>query len=135
MGLHSGSVVAGVVGRKDPRFHLFGHTVLFANKMESHGMPGKVHVSEATFNRLTPLIEDKKIEVEARGEIEVQGEEGMHKTYFVIKSHWGKEKRRSMLLKRQTQRNISQTKMARKNNVSGTLINIDEAENNKKSEK
>ena len=46
VGLHSGSVVAGVVGRKDPRFHLFGHTVLFANKMESHGMPKYMPVSD-----------------------------------------------------------------------------------------
>eukprot|EP00944_MAST-04C_sp_MAST-4C-sp1_P003780 g3780.t1 len=85
VGLHSGHVVAGVVGTKDPRFHLFGHTVLFANKMESHGLPGKVHISDATFRRLAPLIEDKKIEVEPRGEIEVHGEEGMHRTYFAKK--------------------------------------------------
>ena len=92
VGLHSGSVVAGVVGRKDPRFHLFGHTVLFANKMESHGMPGKVHASEATFKRLKPLVEDKKIEVEERGEIEVQGEDGMYKTYFINKAIGAKKK-------------------------------------------
>ncbi len=119
VGLHSGSVVAGVVGRKDPRFHLFGHTVLFANKMESHGMPGKVHASEATFKRLKPLVEDKKIEVEERGEIEVQGEDGMYKTYFLNKSHWGKEKRRGMLLKRQTEKHISKTKKARQSMAVG----------------
>lgn len=104
VGLHSGHVVAGVVGTKDPRFHLFGHTVLFANKMESHGLPGKVHISDETFRRLTPLVEDKRIEVEPRGEIAVQGEEGMHRTYFVKKSNWGKEKRRTMLMKRRTKR-------------------------------
>ena len=119
VGLHSGSVVAGVVGRKDPRFHLFGHTVLFANKMESHGMPGKVHASEATFKRLKLLVEDKKIEVEERGEIEVQGEDGMYKTYFINKSHWGKEKRRGMLLKRQTEKHISKTKKARQSMAVG----------------
>ena len=43
-GLHSGEVVAGVVGKKT-RYHLFGHSVVFANKMESHGVPGKVHIS------------------------------------------------------------------------------------------
>jgi class 3 adenylate cyclase len=125
VGLHSGSVVAGVVGRKDPRFHLFGHTVLFANKMESHGMPGKVHASEATFNRLTPLIHDKKFDVEARGEIEVQGEEGLHKTYFINKSNWGREQKRSRLLKQQTERNISKTKKARQSMNLGNMNRIE----------
>ena len=82
-------------------------------------MPGKVHASEATFKRLKPLVEDKKIEVEERGEIEVQGEDGMYKTYFINKSHWGKEKRRGMLLKRQTEKHISKTKKARQSMAVG----------------
>ena len=76
--------------------------------MESHGLPGKVHISDVTFRRLAPLIEDKKIEVEPRGEIEVHGEEGMHRTYFAKKSNWGKEKRRTMLLKRGRTRMFTQ---------------------------
>ena len=42
VGIHSGRVVAGIVGVKGPRYHLFGQTVAYAEKMESHGVPGRV---------------------------------------------------------------------------------------------
>jgi PAS domain S-box-containing protein len=78
IGIHTGSVVAGVIGLQKFTYDLWGNTVNIASRMESHGLPGKIQVTEDTYNRLY----DQFI-LEKRGEISVKGK-GVMTTYLLI---------------------------------------------------
>ncbi|GIL59321.1 hypothetical protein Vafri_14218 [Volvox africanus] len=53
LGVHSGALMSGVVGTKQPRFTVFGETVELAKRVESAGVPGRIHVSTTTHALLT----------------------------------------------------------------------------------
>ena len=57
IGIHTGKVVAGIIGSKVVRYDIFGEGVLIANKMESNGIPGQVCVSDDTRRLLNNQIE------------------------------------------------------------------------------
>ena len=52
VGIHTGSVLCGIVGKKRIKFDVFSNDVRQANQLESSGVAGKVHISEATYNSL-----------------------------------------------------------------------------------
>ena len=76
-GINTGPAVAGVVGQRNFHYDIWGDAVNTASRMESHGEPSRVQISEATYE----LVKDV-FECEPRGEIDVKGK-GMMRTWWV----------------------------------------------------
>lgn len=68
IGIHVGKVVAGVIGQKKFAYDIWGETVNLAQRLESSGIPGRIHVSEHV-----QLILKGEYTFESRGEIELKG--------------------------------------------------------------
>ena len=77
IGIHSGNVVAGIVGVKKFAYDIWGDTVNTAARMEQNSLPGKINISQTTYE----LIKEK-FPCEYRGEIEAKNK-GHLKMYFV----------------------------------------------------
>lgn len=81
-GLHSGPVVAGIVGVKKFQYDIWGDTVNTASRMETNSQIGKINISEATYQLLK---NDSEFVFENRGKIEVKGK-GEMEMYFVARA-------------------------------------------------
>ncbi|MCT4622499.1 MAG: adenylate/guanylate cyclase domain-containing protein, partial [Schleiferiaceae bacterium] len=83
VGIHTGPVVAGIVGVKKFQYDIWGDTVNTASRMESHGLVGKVNLSSTTYE----LIKDQSsFSFEKRETIEVKGKGEMEMWFVKLSS-------------------------------------------------
>ena len=83
VGVHSGPVIGGVIGRRKFAFDIWGETVNIASRLESQGTPGRVHISAATWR----LVHDQ-FDAEPRGPIHLRGQ-GPMETYTITRRRSG----------------------------------------------
>ncbi|WP_008314950.1 adenylate/guanylate cyclase domain-containing protein [Leptolyngbya sp. PCC 6406] len=78
VGIHTGPVIAGVIGTRKFTYDLWGDTVNVANRMESQGESDRIQVTEAVYQRL-----EQRYNFEPRGPIEIKGK-GHIQTYWLL---------------------------------------------------
>jgi adenylate cyclase len=78
IGIHSGEVVAGVIGTHKFVYDVWGDAVNVASRMESHGLPNRIMISAATHARIR-----RRFRAEPHGMVEVKGK-GLMETFFLL---------------------------------------------------
>jgi CheY-like chemotaxis protein len=83
VGIHTGPVVAGIVGRRKFQYDIWGDTVNIASRMESTGEPGEVNISSATYERVK---NEPTLLFTPRGIVEAKGKGGLAMYYVRARS-------------------------------------------------
>ncbi|EDO47010.1 predicted protein, partial [Nematostella vectensis] len=79
VGVHTGTVLCGIVGTKRFKFDVWSNDVTLANRMETAGLPGRVHITEATVG----FLRDQYIVENGHGETRNAALKGIT-TYFIV---------------------------------------------------
>ncbi len=78
IGIHTGPIVAGVIGTHKFVYDVWGDTVNTASRMESHSLPGRIQISDAT-----RAVLGDRYSYEPRGVMDIKGK-GRMETYFLM---------------------------------------------------
>jgi len=81
VGIHTGPVVAGIVGVSKFQFDIWGDTVNIASRVENAGEEGKVNISRSTYERIK---DDAVFKFESRGKVSVKGKGDIEMWYVSI---------------------------------------------------
>jgi class 3 adenylate cyclase len=86
LGIHTGKVIAGVIGKKKFAYDIWGDTVNTASRMESAGEIGKVNISGETYKHIEPYFDCEyrgKIVAKNKGEIDMYFVHGLKPAYAI----------------------------------------------------
>ena len=86
LGIHSGSIVAGVIGEKKFAYDVWGDAVNTASRMESSGTPGKINISGATYLLVKSLFECEyrgRVNAKNKGEVDMYYVHGIKEEYSI----------------------------------------------------